>query len=395
MAETTIKTLSAAEAAPIFNWLTAYAFMATPPIADEDKFAERISHTEGFTNFLALYEGDSPTACAAAGPMTQNIRGDLVDMTGVFMVASHPSHRRKGYSFRLLGALLQQMREKGHGFSCLYPFRESFYERMGYANLPGAFKAELNIHALQPLLKNTYRTKVELIEFIQQPERYYNFVQLFQKHTHGMATFKKNYPPDPTRHKAWLLLSELDGKPDGMLVYNLQGDSPTKFKFNATRFYTLSQDSRYHFLEWIARHIDQTNQVSILLPPFEQPSNWFSDLNVKLDSQGISPMGRVLDIEKMNGLNAGEGLFSAEIIDPVCPWNEGSWVFEGQNGKLNVTRSEQADYQLTIQGLSALVYGSIPPSSYRYRGWGDIPHNVETSMLSVFPPAIPHLHEFF
>ena len=393
--KTTIKSLSSSEAAPIFNWLLSYAFTSTPPVGEAEKFAERNRHVEGYTNFLVLYEGDTPSASAAAGPMTQNIRGGLVDMAGVFMVVSHPSQRHKGYSFKLLSELLKQMRERGNGFTCLYPFRESFYERLGYANLPGMIKAEINIHALKPLLKHTFQTKLELAEFIQQPQRYYDSVKRFQQHTHGMATFKKNYPPDPERHKAWVLTSERDGQPDGMLVYHLQGESPTQFKFNATRFYSLSSETRYHFLEWIARHIDQANEVNINLPAFEQPAGWYSDLKVKISTHGLAPMGRVLDIEKLNGLNAGEGSFSVRIIDPTCAWNEGSWRFEGQSGKLSVSRTKQAEDHLAIQGLSALVYGCIPPSRFKFRGWGAFSADVEHSMQSLFPPAIPYLHEYF
>ena len=393
--QTTIRSLSAEEAAPVFNWLTAYAFLSSPPIADEQPFAERLSHVEGYTNFLAFYEGDTPTSSAAAGPMTQNIRGAIVDMVGIFMVATPPPHRRKGHSFQLLTELLRQMRERGNGFSCLYPFRESFYERLGYTILPGMIKAEINIRALQPLLKQTYQSTLELVEFIQQPDAYYDCVQRFLQRTHGAATFKKQYPPDPDRHKAWVLTSHLNGQPDGMLVYSLKGDGPTQFTLTVSRFYPFSADTRYHFLEWIARHIDQANQVTINLPSYEQPTTWFSDMQVSLGTHGFSPMGRVLDIEKMNGLNVGEGAFSVEIIDPTCPWNEGSWRFEGQSGKLYVTKTKQAEHQLTIQGLSALVYGSLAPANFRFRGWGEFPESIEKSMQNLFPLETPYLHEFF
>lgn len=393
--KTVIRSLSTAEAAPIFSWLHSYSFRPTPPVADEKEFLERFSHTEGYTKLFVLYEDENPVATAAAGPMIQNVRGQLMDMAGVHDVMTHPSYRRKGYSFKLLKHLLTTLHEIGNGFSCLYPFRESFYERQGYANLPGMIKAEIDIQALQPLMKNTYQTQLELVEFIQQPERYYEFLNLYQEQTHGMALFKKKRPPDPAYHKAWLLFSKKDGRLDGLMVYNLQGSVPTELKFNINRFYPLSMDSHYHFLNWIAYHIDQTSEISIVLPSSSQPQTWFSDLRYKLGEYWISPMGRVLDIEKLNGLNVGEGSFSAQISDPTCPWNEGSWQFEGHSGKLAVTKIKQAEQRLTIQGLSALVYGNIPPSSFKFRGWGDIPADMGKNMLNLFPPAIPYLHEFF
>lgn len=390
-----IQSLDIEQAAPVFNWLNAYAFQESPPIQEPDEFYERFKHSEGYTNYLALYEDDTPVASVAAGPMLQNIRGKLFDSAGIFMVATHPQYRRKGYSFLLLQELFKQMRGRGNGFSCLYPFRESFYERLGYANFPPSIIAEININSLATLLDQTIETEIELVEFIQKPELYFDFVELYQRHTHGVATFKKDLPPDPERHRAWVLASRIDGKMDGVMLYSLQGNTPAQFKFNISRFYTLSPASRYQFLKWIARHIDQTKEVAITLPAFEQPHTWFSDLNIKLSARGIAPMGRVLDIAKLNGMPAGDGKFSAEIIDPVCPWNEGIWTFEGQGGKLQVAKAAEAECWLGIQGLSALVYGCLPPDNYTYRGWGEIPEKACQAMKAIFPPQIPHLHAYF
>jgi len=328
--------------------------------------------------------------------MTQNVRGKLVDSAGVFMVTTHPNHRRKGYSFQLLKELFRQLRDAGHGFSTLYPFRESFYERLGYANWPAALVVELNIRSLAPLIGAENPVDLELFQFVDRPESYHDFVnQRYKPQIHGVATFKKQLPPDPERHKAWVLTSSIDGKVDGVMLYDLKGDRPTEFKFNISRFYTLSPASRYAFLGWIGRHIDQANEVSITLPPFEQPHTWYSDLNIKLGSRIINPMGRVLDVEKLNGLPAGDGHFSARIIDPACPWNEGIWSFTGAGGHLRVEKAADADCPMAVQGLSALVYGTLAPESFAYRQWGEIPAEVCKSMTAVFPPATPHLHEYF
>ncbi|MGD2027855.1 MAG: GNAT family N-acetyltransferase [Anaerolineales bacterium] len=395
MSPINIQSLNTEEAAPVFNWLTTYAFHETPPMREPEEFFERFKHTEGYTKYLALYEDDTPVASAGAGPMTQNIRGRLVDSTGIFMVATHPNHRRKGYSFVLLKELFKQMREEGYGVSCLYPFRESFYERLGYANFPPSLIAEINIRGLAPLLDQTIETQLELVEFVQKPELYFEFVERYQRRTHGVATFKKDLPPDPKWHKAWVLASRIHGELDGIMVYSLEGNRPTQFKFNAGRFYTFSPASRYQFLNWIARHLDQTSEVTITLPAFEQPHTWFSDLDIQLSTRNISPMGRVLDISKLTGLPAGDGSFTAEIIDPVCPWNEGIWAFEGQGGTLRVTKAAQADCWLGIQGLSALVYGCLPPENFNYRGWGDFPEKTSQAMKAIFPPLVPHVHAYF
>ena len=395
MSKIETRKLSLEEAAPVFSWLTSYAFTPNPPTRTAESFSERLAHTAGVNTYLALYEDDQAAASAGAGPMTQNVRGKLVDSAGIFMVATNPAHRRKGYAFQLLKELLQQIREDGFGFSTLYPFRESFYERLGYTTWFPPITAEINIHSLAPLLKQDFGTHLEQLELVKGLDVYFEFIKRYQKQTHGMASFTHQAPPDPERHKAWLVTSRINGEMDGVMMYDLQGKDVTQFKFNVYRFYYLNPASRYQFLNWIARHIDQTSEVSINLPPFEQPQTWLSDLEVRLSARRIPPMGRVVDIEKLSGLPVGDGQFSVEISDPTCPWNEGIWQFSSQGGKLSVTKTNTSDCTLGIQAISALVYGNIPPKDYRYRSWGEVPAEVQSQMTSLFPPARPHLHEYF
>ncbi|MFN2145569.1 MAG: enhanced intracellular survival protein Eis [Anaerolineales bacterium] len=395
MGKIEIRKLSLEAAAPVFSWMTSYAFTANPPLRTGESFAERFAHTAGLNTYMALFEDDQAAASAGAGPMVQNVRGKLVDSAGIFMVATHPSQRRKGYSFQLLKELFAHLRADGIGFSTLYPFRESFYERLGYTTWFPTITAEINIHALAPLLKQDFDTQLEQQEFIHSTDIFHQFQNLYQKQTHGMATFLKYRPPDPESDKAWVLTSRINGELDGIMIYALQGDQVTQFKFTAFRFYYFSPVSRYHFLQWIGMHIDQTSEVSITLPPYEQPQTWLSDLEVKLSSRRIPPMGRVLDIEKLNGLPVGDGQFKVKISDPTCPWNEGTWQFTSQNGELAVTRTDKADCTLSIQAISSLVFGNVPPRDYPYRGWGDVPAEVQAGMTSLFPPATPHLHEYF
>jgi hypothetical protein len=255
--------------------------------------------------------------------------------------------------------------------------------------------AEINIRSLAPLLKQQFDTEVEQLEFLHSTDIYLEFLKRYQQETHGLATFVRVPAPDPERHKAWQITSRINGELDGIMLYDLKGDSPTQFKMTVHRFYYLNPETRYHFLKWIAHHIDQANQVSIVLPSFEKPQTWFSDLEVNLSVGRINPMGRVLDIEKLNGIPVGEGKLSARITDPTCPWNDGIWQFESQAGLLSATRAANAGCEVGIQGISSLVFGNVPPEEFQYRGWGVIPPSIQDQMTSLFPPAAPHLHEYF
>ena len=116
---------------------------------------------------------------------------------------------------------------------------------------------------------------------------------------------------------------------------------------------------------------------------------------MKVESAIRPGMNRVLDIEKLGGMSTGDGVFSAKVIDPLCPWNEGMWRFESTGGTLQVTKSSKADCELTIQGLSALIAGTRDPQDFHLRGWGNPDTGSQTAMREMLPRLIPFMHENF
>jgi hypothetical protein len=106
-------------------------------------------------------------------------------------------------------------------------------------------------------------------------------------------------------------------------------------------------------------------------------------------------MGRVLEASEIEGMQVGPGSLRAAISDPDCPWNEGTWQFESRDGRLAVSPSQSADCQLTIQGLSALVYGVSDPEDFAYRGWGNPSPALINMLRTMFPARLPYLHESY
>jgi predicted acetyltransferase len=107
-------------------------------------------------------------------------------------------------------------------------------------------------------------------------------------------------------------------------------------------------------------------------------------------------MGRVLDIHQLAGIQVGQGFFTVRVTDADCPWNEGIWSLASNDGVLQVDRSEEDfDGILSIQGLSALVYGAHDPLDFAFRGWGSPSPDLVLKMRALFPPMQPYLHEFF
>jgi predicted acetyltransferase len=389
MPDVEIRQISPEESEPIRNLIPAYAFGEThPPLSD---FA--VSMTDYIKNdqYFVLYEDGDPVATTANSPMSQNIRGQVLPMWGVWNVAVMPQARRKGYARQLIQAMLTATNDIGVAYSTLYPFRESFYQRMGYALFPQARFATIKTSGFLPVFKMNLPGTVRMGPYPELMQPYHAFLRDIQGSLHGMAIFgeeKQNWYSMLDRF--WIALAEVDGEAVGGMLYRVEDSQ----KMNVQRFFYKNNTGKYLLLDWFARHVDQIEKVKIKLPPADHPELWLEDLEIELEG-AFTPMGRVVNVLGMAGLPVEDGRFTVKVHDPLCEWNNGIFTFQGMNGKLTVTRAASADFELTIQGVSALVYGSHDPFDFAFKGWSDADAETLTQMSSVFPRMMAYLHETF
>jgi predicted acetyltransferase len=217
-----------------------------------------------------------------------------------------------------------------------------------------------------------------------------------RQHRHGMAFFDFGDRARANQNLQWVAMAEFSGKTDGLMLYSTLGEEVMKYNFLASRFYYKTSRARYLLLNWIARHVDQADRAELWLAEDEYPESWLADIQVKVEALTLPrAMSRVLDIEKISGMSVGEGSFSARIIDPLCPWNEGCWRLESCDGKLETSKTSKAECELTIQGLTSLISGTHDPQDIPLRGWGDPDPALQTIQREMFPRMRPFLHEVF
>ncbi len=384
MPDIAIRRLEGDEKLEAMHGLTSYALAPSPPLRNKDEWKEVVRPRQGVA-YVALFEDGAPASGAAGTAMIQNVRGKLFDAHGVWGVATAPAARRNGYCRRVIAALLAAGRVDGQAFSTLYPFRESFYERLGYVTFPLPRIAKFAPSTLAPLLARDLGGRVELALIGDGFDAYRDYLARMRLRTHGMGMFVHGDRAAAARNRFWMAQAVVGDEPVGLMLYELQGEEETKYLFGALRFYYDSAQGRYLLLQWIARHVDQADRVELWLAPAEQPETWLADMQVKTESDIRAPMGRVLDVARLGGMSVGPGRFTARLFDPLCPWNEGGWRFESADGALQVAQGGQPDCDLTIQGLTALVYGTHDPDDFAIRGWGDPPPAVQAAMRAMFP----------
>ena len=374
-----------------------YAFHASPPFPDREEWNALVRHREGVTCYAA-FDGERSVACAESTVMTENVRGALLEMGAVWGVATHPTARRQGLARQLLARLLASMRDAGEAVSGLYPFRESFYERLGWVTFPQLREADFDPEVLASLLTLDLGGEVELMTIGEGLETYRDVTSRLQRSTHGMALIKALTIAPSRRESSWLAVARVAGEPVGVMVYSLKGEEVADFTMRVGRFLAVTSQARYLLLAWIARHIGQASRVEMLLGPNERPETWLADLKPQIRTAHVAPMGRVVDVAGLGGLRVGPGRFTVRLTDPACPWNEGAWRFESSYGGLAVKAADAGtvvDGELTIQAVSALVYGAHDPGDFVFRGWGVVSPEALQEMRSMFPPALAYMHEMY
>jgi predicted acetyltransferase len=389
-----IRQLSLEESIKTFRFLSSYAFTPTPPLPDEEKFAEDFRSRDGAT-FFAVFEGDQPQAAACSTtPLRQNLHGVDFLMGGVADVCTHPAARRKGYVRGLMHRLYQQFKEKGMAVSCLYPFKEAFYQRLGYVTSPQAKKIQFGPECLKPILKLQVPGKVDLLPFKDNFPIYRQYLEKYQAKTHGMAVFSIPQSKAAESRETWLAVARQGDDIVGLMQYKLKGQM-MKQELVAFDFLFDSPTGKYLLLDWIARHLDQVTTVKLVLQPGLDGETLFTDIRPEMERYFVAPMGRVIDIKALAGLPVGEGVLTISLVDPDCPWNEGQWRLQGANGQLAVEQSIKPGIPLSIQGLTALVYGVYDPAEFPLRGWGNPDDRACETMRRMFPPAIPFIHAMY
>ncbi|MHA1399434.1 MAG: GNAT family N-acetyltransferase [Candidatus Heimdallarchaeaceae archaeon] len=313
------------------------------------------------------------------------------------MVSSYPKARRKGYVKKLMLHLFNNMKEKGQVVSTLYPFKESFYERLGYITLPRIRIARFSPEVLKPLLSLDLKGKIERKTFKDGFDEYLTILKEMQKRIHGL-TIKPQSELERIKagRKWWIAIArdEEVGELIGFMTYTI-----TKFwgTMKIHNFYYKNSEAKYLLLQWAAKHIDQVKEVELTVRPDEHLESWFSDSEAKIATREwiASPMGRIVSVEDLSGMCVGTGEFTAKIIDPQCEWNNKHFRFVSKDGVLEVEEIENSECTLTIQGLSALIYGGYDSYDFKYRGWGDPSSQVVEKMIKLFPEKLAFIHSEF
>ncbi len=370
--------------------MTTYAFMPSP-VGKRD--VSRRPYTKESKIYI-LYEDDKPVSTLDSIPMTQNIRGKIFKMQGIAGVATYPEGRRKGYVKQLMKLALIDANAEGTVLSNLYPFRQSFYGKFGYITFPQDKQAIINPENLRDIGSVETNGVVERVIGKEAIDRFYSFLKTIQTQIHGMGLFTELITKRLEKLEFWTVFTVVDGVDTGMMTFTTKGFED---ELMVSRLFYKDANAKYLLLQHLYSHIDQFKTIKLRILPNERPETWAYDMKLKVQNREWVPsaMGRIIELQALEGMNVGEGEINVEINDSDCEWNNGKWKLFSDNSKLKIEKADKADFSLNINGLSAIIFGGYEIDDINFRNWGSVKDIHKIAVIQLFPPMIPSLYELF
>ncbi|CCH22376.1 GNAT family N-acetyltransferase [Micromonospora lupini] len=395
----TIRRVTADERLTTSFPLAAYAFETSPlGAARVEEFRDYLPYNQGNRTLVVEEDGTTLAAVSAIG-MRQNLRGAVLPMAGVAGVATHPLARRQGHVRTLLHQLLDEMRDEGHVLSALYPFRPSFYARFGYVGLPKPRTVAFSPADLGSLVRAELPGEVGWERIGAGYPAWRAFTERCLQTRHGFSVF-----PDyraaglRDRDEHWLVTARVAGEVTGALTYRIDDHGGTLI---GNELLVADPLARTLLLQFLSRHVDQVERVTVQVPPDELPELWLTDLDVHVEARAgrpgsSAPMARLLSLDALHGLPAGPGRVRIELTGDR--WLAGTHLLDGTTGALELVAADSGrapTATLTAAGLSALAYGVLDPAELPLRGLGDVPTDAAAELRSLFSRRVPYLFADF
>jgi predicted acetyltransferase len=316
--------------------------------------------------------------------LRQWIGGAAFPVTGVGLVSIAPTARRRGLAGRMMEGAFQHARARGDVASALYPFRLSFYEKLGYGLAGEAHQYRLEPRQLPDDPEARARMRWVLTSD-DEAEMRAVYAEAAKRGTGQMERSERSW------RKAWqggdeqaaaVYRSEA-GEPEGYAIVGYPMDLPPERRYLEVQERAwLTPAARRGVYAWLSSLGDQWRELAyrahpeegfdrVIAEPRLPPGNgvpwslWFPSATLMR-----GPMFRLLDLPAAFALRSAPAGVEAdavlEVDDAQVPENRGPWRLRVADGRMEVEPyaggSAAVTLRLKVSALSSIFIGALDPS---------------------------------
>lgn len=308
----------------------------------------------------------------------QWVSGSAIPIMGLGAVAIAPTARRRGLAASMLTAAFAHCRERGDVATALYPFRTSFYGKLGYGMAGEALQYDIPPAALPD---HPARSRVALVE--NDSDRA-EVRALYARWAPGQTgQFVRE---DRIWERVWekgtrsgVVYRSERGEAEGYAVFRYHSGPARAERFvEVEEIVWLTQAARRGLYAWLSSLSDQWERLVYRAHPDEAFAEYLSEL--RRPTEGLprwhfwfdaattlmGPMFRLLDVPGAWALRAVEEgpplAVALEVHDAAVAENVGPWRLRFEGGRTSVEAGAgPADLtlRLGIGALSRIFIGAL------------------------------------
>jgi predicted acetyltransferase len=332
------------------------------------------------TLFIGESEG-RPIAACQLHPLREWIAGEAIAVAGVGTVAISPVHRKHRIGAELVARALRHARERGDLASALYPFRASFYRKLGYGQAGAVLQYQVPPSALP---ESAERNRVELLDTDATSMEAFTLYNRWARAETGQLQrgeplWQRLLAP---AERSLVGYRAADGQVTGYARVTYRTDLPIETRYlEVEELVWTTPESRRGLYGWLASLDDQWPQLLLRALPSHCFGDWIREPRLPhgaAPSWGLwapaatllmGPMFRLLDVrnawEQRRIVTTKPLTMSVQVTDAQLPENQVCWRFALDAGRVVVERDREADMTLRcdVSTLSRLYIGSIPSTA--------------------------------
>jgi predicted acetyltransferase len=282
----------------------------------------------------------------------------------------------------MVASALEAARDRGDVLSSLYPFRASFYARLGYG-----LCGETHQYLLAPsaLPASEERAGVEMLEGEDDVDEIADFYERWAVTQTGQVKRRAQVWRDHVNasDRALVGFRGTDGRLSGYALATYPTHLPPHDRYLSVEEHAWTTgEARRALYGWMASMGDQWRGVAVRALPEHRLQDWVREPRLSgtsLLQWGLwfpsavllrGPMFRVLDLAaawRLRSVAPGAAMtVGLEVEDPQVPSNSGSWRLRLEGGEVAVEKAggrTDLDLRLDIPTLSRLYMGSLPATA--------------------------------
>ena len=327
---------------------------------------------------IAVFDEGNIIGGAHSHRLEMSIPGASSVIAGVANIAVQPTHRRQGVMTRMMHHQIQDIHERGEPLAALFARESVIYRRFGYGI--GSLHERWTIDRQHNGYAQTHDSPGRIV-FVEPADIKHELPEVFRRSTMDRPGVFQRAPHHWERdsqapeHRQggpgglFYAAYEDGGRVDGYVTYRIGGATLVVNELMASTREASAALWRFCF------DMDLMTATEAVKRPLDDPLPWMlADPRRLQRTTRDGVWVRLIDVGASLALRRymQSGRLVLEVLDEICPWNEGRLELEGSpEGATCRASSSSPDLVLAVADLAAAYLGTVTFSTLAQAGLVD------------------------